>query len=49
MPAIPGCAAQGENLRKLIENVYDAVDGCLSVDMDTIKLDSSDEVMELAV
>ncbi len=31
-PAIPGCATQGEVLRELVENVYDAVDACLSVD-----------------
>ncbi|MFW6367069.1 MAG: type II toxin-antitoxin system HicB family antitoxin [bacterium] len=49
VPAIPGCATQGEDLRELIENVYDAVDGCLSVDMDTVQLDTNDEVMELAV
>jgi predicted RNase H-like HicB family nuclease len=35
VPAIPGCATQGEDMRDLIENVYDAVEGCLSVDMDT--------------
>jgi predicted RNase H-like HicB family nuclease len=49
VPAIPGCATQGEDLRELIENVYDAVDGCLSVDMDSVQLDTNDEVMELAV
>jgi predicted RNase H-like HicB family nuclease len=49
VPAIPGCATQGEDLRELIENVYDAVDGCLCVDMNTIQLDTNDEVMELAV
>ncbi len=49
IPAIPGCATQGENLKELIENVYDAVEGCLSIDMDTVKLGSTDQVMELAV
>lgn len=29
VPAIPGCATQGEDLRELIENVYDAVEGCI--------------------
>ena len=38
VPAIPGCATQGDDLRELIENVYDAVEGCLSIDMDTIHL-----------
>ena len=49
VPAIPGCATQGEDMRELIENVYDAVEGCLSIDMDTIQLDKTDLVMELAV
>ena len=31
-PAIPGCATQGEDLRELIQNVYNAVDACLSID-----------------
>ena len=49
VPAIPGCATQGEDLRELIENVYDAVAGCLSVDMGSIRLGKSDTVMELVV
>ena len=49
VPAIPGCATQGEDLRELIENVYDAVEGCLSIDMNTINLDPTDQIMELAV
>jgi len=49
VPAIPGCATQGEDLRELIENIYDAVEGCLSVDMDTVQLDINDQVMEIAV
>ncbi|MBM4310906.1 MAG: type II toxin-antitoxin system HicB family antitoxin [Deltaproteobacteria bacterium] len=49
VPAIPGCATQGEDMRELIENVYDAVEGCLSIDMDTIKLATTDQVMELVV
>jgi predicted RNase H-like HicB family nuclease len=49
VPAIPGCATQGENMQELIQNVYDAVEGCLSIDMETIELDATDQVMELAV
>ncbi len=49
VPAIPGCATQGEDLKELITNVYDAVEGCLSIDMDDIRLDKTDTVMELAV
>jgi len=49
VPAIPGCMTQGETMQDLIENLYDAVGGCLSVDMDTIELGQNDTVMELAV
>jgi len=49
VPAIPGCMTQGETMRELIENLYDAVEGCLSVDMDDIQLGQNDTVMEIAV
>jgi predicted RNase H-like HicB family nuclease len=49
VPAIPGCMTQGETIKELIENLYDAVEGCLSVDMDKIALERTDTVMELAV
>jgi predicted RNase H-like HicB family nuclease len=49
MPAIPGCAAQGETMQELIQNVYDAVEGCLSIDMETIELGPTDQVMEIVV
>jgi predicted RNase H-like HicB family nuclease len=49
VPAIPGCATQGETLKELIENIYDAVEGCLSIDMDMIELAGNDQVMELSV
>jgi predicted RNase H-like HicB family nuclease len=49
VPAIPGCMTQGETIKDLIENLYDAVEGCLSIDMNTIPLNQNDTVMELAV
>ena len=49
VPAIPGCMTQEQNMQELIENLYDAVEGCLSVDMDKIHLKQNDTVMELAV
>jgi predicted RNase H-like HicB family nuclease len=33
VPAIPGCATQGENFEELLKNLYEAVEGCLSVDV----------------
>lgn len=49
VPAIPGCMTQGDTMQQLIANLYDAVEGCLSIDMDKVKLRKSDTVMELAV
>ena len=31
VPAIPGCATQGETFEELLANLYEAVEGCLSV------------------
>ncbi|HEB78303.1 MAG TPA: type II toxin-antitoxin system HicB family antitoxin [Methylothermaceae bacterium] len=31
VPSIPGCVTQGETFEELLENLYDAVEGCLSV------------------
>ena len=33
VPSIPGCATQGETFDKLLANLYEAVDGCFSVDL----------------
>nr|VFJ75081.1 MAG: Predicted nuclease of the RNAse H fold, HicB family [Candidatus Kentron sp. FM]VFJ75564.1 MAG: Predicted nuclease of the RNAse H fold, HicB family [Candidatus Kentron sp. FM]VFK21945.1 MAG: Predicted nuclease of the RNAse H fold, HicB family [Candidatus Kentron sp. FM] len=41
VPAIPGCATQGEDIEELIENIHDAVEGCLAIDMDAIELGST--------
>lgn len=49
VPSIPGCMTQGENFQELLENLYDAVEGCLSIDMEDIVLGEYDRVMELAV
>jgi len=49
VPSLPGCASQGETMVELINNLYDAVEGCLSIDMENIRLENKDTVMELAV
>ena len=30
VPAIPGCATQGETLGELLTNVHEAIEGCLA-------------------
>ena len=31
VPAIPGCATEGEDFEELLKYLYEAVEGCLSV------------------
>ncbi|HYG64853.1 MAG TPA: type II toxin-antitoxin system HicB family antitoxin [Thermoanaerobaculia bacterium] len=49
VPAIPGCATQGETLDELMTNVREAVEACLSVDLKEIDLTDTDQVLEIAV
>jgi predicted RNase H-like HicB family nuclease len=49
VPSIPGCATQGETFEELLANLYEAVEGCLSVDLDEIPTSSTDRVLEIAV
>ncbi|PPK76582.1 putative RNase H-like HicB family nuclease [Methylobacter tundripaludum] len=34
VPSIPGCVTQGDTCDELLGNVFEAVDGCLAVDID---------------
>jgi len=49
IPAIPGCATQGDTFDELLKNIYEAVEGCLSVDIEDIAVTEKDKVMEIAV
>ena len=49
VPAIPGCATQGESFEELLKNLYDAVEGCLSVDVGNVEKSEKDRVVEIAV
>ena len=31
VPAIPGCATQGETMDELMRNLHEAIEGCLAV------------------
>ena len=46
VPAIPGCATQGETFEDLLKNLYEAVEGCLSVDIEQAKTGGKDRVLE---
>ena len=49
VPAIPGCATQGETFEELLHNLYEAIEGCLSVDVSHAEVTASDRVLEIAV
>jgi predicted RNase H-like HicB family nuclease len=49
VPSIPGCATQGETFEELLQNLYEAVEGCLSVDISPAQINESDRVLEIAV
>lgn len=49
VPAIPGCATQGETIEELLRNVQEAIEGCLSVDVAEPKPDGKTRVLEIAV
>ena len=49
VPAIPGCATQGDTFEELLQNLYEAVEGCLSVDVESVKKTGKDRVLEIVV
>jgi len=49
VPAIPGCATQGDTFEELLENLYEAVEGCLSVDVQPPRSGDNERVIEIAV
>ncbi len=52
VPAIPGCATQGETFEELLKNLYEAIEGCLSVEVPQPKKrgrKTKDRVVEIAI
>lgn len=49
VPAIPGCATQGESFEELLQNLYEAIEGCLSVDVEEPKTGGNPRVLEISV
>ncbi len=49
VPSIPGCATQGDTFEELLENLYEAVEGCLSIDVQDIPVSRNDKVLEIVV
>jgi predicted RNase H-like HicB family nuclease len=49
VPAIPGCATEGDNWDELIANLHEAIEGCLSVDRSQLEIDDKSQLLELAI
>ena len=49
VPAISGCATQGETFEELLKNIREAVEGCLSVDIEQIPILKDDQILEIAL
>ncbi|MCY7383161.1 MAG: type II toxin-antitoxin system HicB family antitoxin [Microcoleus sp. CAN_BIN18] len=49
VPAIPGCATQGDTFEELLQNLYEAIEGCLSVDIESIETNERDRIMEISI
>jgi len=49
VPSVPGCATQGDSFEELLSNIYEAVEGCLSVDIDPTSISADSRVVEIDV
>ena len=49
VPSIPGCATQGDSYEELVDNLKEAIEGCLSVDISHLTIGPTDRLIEVAV
>ena len=49
VPAIPGCATQGETMDELVRNLHEAIEGCPSVDVAAPKPGGKQRILEIAI
>jgi predicted RNase H-like HicB family nuclease len=49
VPSIPGCATQGDTFEELLNNLYEAIEGCLSVDIPPDQITDKDRILAIAV
>ena len=48
VPAIPGCATEGDSWDELISNLHEATEGYLSIDLSQLEIDDKSRILELA-
>jgi predicted RNase H-like HicB family nuclease len=49
VPAIPGGATQGATMDELLANLREAIEGCLSVDVEAPFRDGKERLLEIAI
>ena len=49
VPAVPGCVSQGETMEELLGNVQEAIEGCLSIEIQEVTGGEPTEIVELAL
>jgi predicted RNase H-like HicB family nuclease len=49
VPALHGCATQGDTIEELVKNIREAVGGCLLVEVPSISATSEDRILEIVV
>ncbi len=49
IPALPGCVTQAETIEELIPNIYEAVEGYLSIEIEPTLIGEDDKLLELAI
>jgi predicted RNase H-like HicB family nuclease len=49
VPALPGCASQGETMDELMANIGEAIEGCLNAQWPDANAKPGDQIVEIAV
>lgn len=49
VPSLPGCGTQGDSFEELLQNLYEAIEGYLLVDTESLQLEENAKVWEIAI
>ncbi len=49
VPALPGCVTEGDTMEEVVANLKDAIEGWLDVANSRNAIESTDQVVEIAV
>lgn len=49
VPALPGCVTEGDTMEEVVANLRDAIEGWLNVANNRNAIESTDQVVEIAV